>query len=108
MSLKQQGYQENVSVDEGVHDDVHTQLHFQGDSLIVQKTFDAEPHLQYAAEARRQTDGQRWGDGRLVGHLPAAIYAKFLEIKDNKERAKMIRKWLQENTGFVMFDRFLK
>ena len=39
------GYSENVTVDEGIdpHTGIRTQLHFEGDSLITQKTFDAEP-----------------------------------------------------------------
>jgi hypothetical protein len=103
------GYEENVTVDEGVNaHGVRTQLHFEGDSLIVQRSYDAEPHLAYARQAREATEGKRWGEGRLVGHIPAMEYAKFLLIKDNAQRKAAIKAWLRENNQFVMFDRYLK
>ena len=103
------GYQENVSIDEGINaSGIRTQLHFEGDQLITQRTYDAAPHLQYAADARLATEGKRWGEGRLVGHIPMAEYARFMLIKDNKERQTAIKKWLADNRGFLMFDRYLK
>lgn len=99
------GYQENVSVDEGTTaDGVRTILHFEGDSLITQRTYDAAPHLDYAKQARQATEGKRWGEGKLIGHIPPAVYGQFLAIKDNQERQKMIRRWLAENRGYVMYD----
>lgn len=102
------GYQENVSVSEGFIDGVETILHFEGDSLITQKRYDATPHLDYAKHARDSTDGKRWGEGKLVGHIPPAEYAKFLTIKGNDERQKAIKGWLRANPAFVMFDKYLK
>ena len=64
--------------------------------------------MKYAALARQDTDGQRWGEGKLVGHIPPLEYARFLAIKDNKERQKAIKTWLRENSGFVMFEKYLK
>ena len=102
------GYSENVSiVDDISQDGVVTTLHFEGDSLITQRTYDAEPHLRYAQEAREATAGQRWGEGKLIGHIPPAEYARFLLIRDNKDRKKAIMAWLRENSRFVMFDRAL-
>lgn len=100
------GFCENVTVDEGYTGDIRTQLHFEGDSLIVQKTFDAAPHLEYAANARRDTQGKNWGDGRMVGHIPDIYYAPIMQIKDRKEREKAVRLFFQENPAFVMFDRY--
>lgn len=101
-------FSENVSVHEGMAPDgTETILHFEGNDLIVQKRYDAEPHLRYAEMARQQTAGQRWGDGKLVGHIPAAQYGKFLLIEDREERMKAIKAWLRENSKFVMFDRYL-
>lgn len=103
------GYQENVTVDEGTGvSGVNTKLHFEGDSLIVQRSYDAEPHLQYAAAGREAQNGKRWGEGRLVGHIPPLEYAKFLTIKDNSERQKAVKAWLRVNNKFVMYDRYLK
>jgi hypothetical protein len=102
-------YSENVTLDEGVsRGGVRTQLHFEGESLIVQKTYDATPHLQYAQQAREATDGQRWGEGKLIGHIPPAEYARFLMIRDNAERQKAIKTWLRENPAFCMFHRALR
>ncbi|KWT94682.1 MULTISPECIES: hypothetical protein [unclassified Variovorax] len=103
------GYEENVTVDEGTNaQGVRTQLHFEGDSLIVQRSYDAEPHLQYARAARESTEGMRWGEGRLVGHIPPAEYARFLLIRDNTQRKNAIKAWLRENSQFVMFEKYLK
>lgn len=103
------GYSENVSfVDSVSKDGVKTTLHFEGDQFIVQKTFDAEPHLRYAEEARQATDGMDWGNGRMIAHIPSIYYAQFAMIKDNAERKKAIRIWLKENPKFLMFHRALK
>ena len=103
------GYEENVTVDEGVTaHGVRTQLHFEGDSLIVQRSYEAEPPLDYARQAREATAGKRWGEGRLVGHIPPMEYARFLLIKDNAARRAVIKVWLRENSKFVMFDQYLK
>lgn len=103
------GFTENVTVDEGVDaQGIRTQFHFEGSDITVQKTYDAQPHLDYAEQARIQTAGQRWGDGRLVGHIPPLEYARISQIKDRKEREKAVRLFLQTNTKFVMFDKFLK
>lgn len=105
----EKGFAENAVIDEGVDENgINTKLIFEGDYLITQKTYDAEPHLKYAEEARIATAGQRWGEGRLVGHLPPAEYARFLKIRDSKERQKQLRAWLAQNSKFVMFDRYLK
>lgn len=99
-------YSENTVIDEGTAPNgVRTRLHFEGDSLITQHTYDATPHLEYARQAREATAGQRWGEGKLVGHIPAAEYARFLAIRDNADRQKAILTWLRENPAFRMFDR---
>ncbi|MBA3773825.1 MAG: hypothetical protein H0X13_15445 [Ramlibacter sp.] len=97
-------------IDDGVSPyGTRTKIHIATDTVIEQKTFDAEPLLQYAEQARQATDGQRWGEGRLVGTIPMAIYAhQFLNIRDNAERQKAIKAWLRENSKFVMFDKYLK
>jgi len=101
-------FTENVTVDEGVNNNgVRTQLHFEGNSLIVQRTYDAEPHLQYAKMARDSTDGQRWGNGRYVGHIPPAEYAKILMLPSREERRKAVARFLQSNPALSMFHRAL-
>jgi len=103
------GFEENVTIDEGVSNQgIRTQISFEGDELIVKKSFDAAPHLEYAERARQSTAGMNWGEGRLVGHIPPAFYAQILVIKDPQERQKAIKRFLQENPAFVMFDKALK
>lgn len=101
-----EGFTENVSIDEGVFNGVRTQLHFEGQELVVQKTFDAEPHLKHAEIARQSTQGMNWGEGRMVGHIPALHYAPIAAIKDRKEREKAILQYLRDNAALIMFDKF--
>lgn len=87
---------------------VQTQTHFEDGSIVVQKTFDAEPHLEYARFARESTEGQRWGEGKLIGHIPPAFYAQILVIRDPEERKRAVQKFFKENPAFVMFERYGK
>lgn len=101
--------QQNEEIDMGVSSSgVHTKLTFEGEAAIVKKTFDAEPELRYAENARIQTAGQNWGDGRLVGRIPPAFYAQIVGIKDRDERDRKIMDFFRENPAFVMFDKFKK
>jgi hypothetical protein len=101
-------YSENVTIDEGVNrQGVRTKLHFEGESLIVQKTYDAQPFLEHAAEMRAATRGERWGDMRKIATIPPAEYARFLMIKDNKDRQKAIMAWLRANPALIAFERAL-
>ena len=103
------GFEENAVIDEGMsRAGVHTQLSFEGDELIIKKSFDARPHLEYAERARQSTDGKRWGEGRLMGHIPPVFYAQILVITDPQERAKAIKTFFADNPAFVMFDRALR
>lgn len=103
------GYSENVSfVDDISPDGVVTTLHFEGDSLITQRTYDAEPHLQYARMARESTAGKNWGEGKLIAHIPPAEYARFLCIQDNAARRKAIMEWLRPRTQLHMYERAFK
>lgn len=99
---------ESFELDEGVDPyGTKTTVKFEGDQIVKIRTFDAEPLLEAAKAERNATAGQRWGEMRKVGTIPMAVYAQFLAIPDQRERTKMIRKWLQENTNFVTFDKFL-
>lgn len=96
--------QEGLNANTGVA----TQTHFEDGTIVIQKTFDAEPHLEYARQAREATQGQRWGEGKLVGHIPPAFHAKILLIRDPQERKRAVQQFLKENPAFVMFDRYGK
>ena len=98
-----------LTIDEGTVNGVRTRVHFDNDEQIIfEKSFDAEPHLKYAAEARRDTEGMSWGEGRMVGHIPDVYLAPILAIKDRKEREKAVKLFFQTNPAFVMFSKFLK
>lgn len=99
-----------LTINEGFNPNTGVQslTHFEDDGFVVQKTFDAEPHLQYARQAREATEGQRWGEGKLVGHIPPAFYAQILTIRDRDERKRAIQRFFKENPAFVMFDRYGK
>lgn len=104
-----EGYSENVTVDEGVDAyGTRTQLHFEGDSLIVQKSFDGKGLADHCKDINNATSGQRWGEMRHVGTLPMVIYAKASAIRDNKERLAFIKGWLRQNPHFITFDRYMK
>lgn len=109
--MTSKGYSENVSFVEDVSNGVTTTLHYQGDDLIVQRSYDAQPFLKAAAEERAVTAGQRWGDMRKVFTLPPAEYGKFLAEtrgRSQEEKRKWLRTWAQQNPALVTFDRYLK
>lgn len=82
--------------------------HFADGEIVIQKTFDAQPHLDYAKQAREATEGQRWGSGKIIGHIPPAFYGQLLLIKDPQERDRAVMKFFRENPAFVTFDKALK
>lgn len=97
-------------INEGFNRDtgIETKTHFADGDIVIQKTFDAEPHLEYAKRAREATDGQRWGEGKIVGHIPPALHAEILLIRDPQERKRRVQKFFKENPAFVMFHRYGK
>lgn len=105
----EKGYSENATIDEGVDAyGTRTQIKFEGESLIVQKSFDGQALADHCKAINNATAGQRWGEMRHVGTLPMAIYGKALAIKENKARTQFIRNWLQQNPHFITFDRYMK
>jgi hypothetical protein len=103
------GYEENARVDEGVNEHgIRTILHFEGDTLIVQRTYDANPHLDFARAMREAQEGQSWGNAmRHVGRIPMAEYAKFLAM-DPDDRDRAAKQWLREHDQYVTFPKYLK
>lgn len=99
----------NVTIDEGFDAyGTHKSLIFEGDHLVTKTSFNAQPLVEEAAAMRNATAGEKWGDMRRVATIPMAIYAKAIQIKDNRERQKYIKTYLRENPAFVTFDRYLK
>jgi hypothetical protein len=98
------------TIDEGFNPQtgVHTRVHFEDGQIIHQKTFDAEPYLKAAEEARILSEGQRWGDGQIIGTLPPLVYAEIQGIPDPDERDKRIMAFFRQNPAFVRFTKALK
>ncbi len=71
------------------------------------KSYDAEPFLKEAAAARAMTEGERWGEMRHVGYIPAAELAKFYR-QDGGFDSKRCIAWLKQNPAFVTFSKVLK
>lgn len=99
-----------LHIDEGTDPKtgVRTQIHFENDQVVVQKTYDAEPYIQRAAEMRARNEGKRWGEGREVGVLPPWIHQKVNEIRDPQDREKAIKTFFRENPAFLAYDAFLQ
>jgi hypothetical protein len=105
------GFEENVSFVDEVSNGVATVLHFQGDELIVQRQWDATPFLKAAAADRTATEGQRWGEGRKVMHLPPAEYGRYLsetQGQSQEEKRQWLRMWAQQHPLLVSFEKYLK
>lgn len=105
-----EGFVESVTVDEGIDaQGVRTQMHFESDGgIVVQKTFDAAPYLKEAERARQATEGQRWGEGRIVGTIDPIAYGQISQIKDRAERDKAILAYFRERPAMVKFDGYYK
>jgi hypothetical protein len=100
----------NFRIDEGVdpHTGIRTQIHFEGDQVVVQKTYDAEPYLQRVAEMRARNEGKRWGEGKEVGVLPPWALTTISVIKDDAEREKATRNFFRANPDFCAYDAYIK
>ena len=84
-----------------------TQVHDNESGFTIQKTYDAEPYLEFAKAERDITQGQSWGEGRKVGTIPPAVMATFLR-QDGGFDVKRAEAWLRANPAFVSFEPFLR
>ena len=97
-------------IDEGIDPDtgIRTQIHFEGDQVVIQKTYDAEPYLQRVAEMRARNEGKRWGDGKEVGVLPPWAHNEISLIRDDAKRERAMKLFFRENQAFLAYDAFIK
>lgn len=84
---------------------IRTVVHEDDGKTVIQKTYDAEPFLEHAATMRAATEGQRWGEGRVVGSVPMAVLSQFLR-QDGGLDVKRCTEWLRANPAFITFDKF--
>ncbi len=92
---------QEFDADQGITSTVHEDE----TRTVIQKTYDAEPLLEYAKGLREATEGQRWGEGRIVGTVPMAVCAQFMR-QDGRLDAKRLTEWIRANPAFVCFDKF--
>jgi hypothetical protein len=100
---------ERFKVDEGVNKyGVRKTVHFDGDQVVSEFSYDAAPIIEQCKEERIVSAGERWGDGRKIGTLPPTVMAQVFAIQGVEERKKFILNYLRANPAFVSFDKFLK
>lgn len=100
----------SVTLDEGVNAfGVHRQITLEGDQAVTKLTYDAEPMLKLAADARVATAGDRWGEGHFIGIVPIAELTRINETYQGaEERKRQMVLWLKANPKLVTFEKFLK
>ena len=98
----------NVSFSEGVDKQtgIETIIHMEDNVMVAEKRWDAAPHLKHAEQARIDTAGNNWGEGKFIGHIPPAFYAQICVIKDKAQRQLAIKTFFKENPAFIMFDKY--
>lgn len=84
---------------------IATRVHQDDGKTVIEKTYDAEPLLEYAAAMRQNTQGESWGEGRIIGTVPMAIVGQFMR-QDGGIDTKRLTQWIRENPAFICFDRF--
>lgn len=86
---------------------IQTKVHTDEGKTVFQKTYDAEPYLDYAKALREKTAGQNWGEGRIIGTVPEAVVSEFMRkgIK-GKELARELTLWIRANPAMICFDKY--
>lgn len=103
------GNSENLTIDDGVNAvGTRTQFHFQGDQMIVQRTFDAEPYLDHVRAMRERNEGKGWGEGKEVGYIPPVFHEQIAALQDPDEQRKAVKRFFVENPAFCAYAPFLK
>lgn len=82
-------------------------MHDVDGKVTIQKTYDAQPFLDAAAEQRASTRGESWGQGRHVGYIPPAELATMMR-RDGTIRPESVVAWLKKNEAMVTFEKFLR
>lgn len=74
--------------------------------VIIEKKWDDETALELAQKMRNETHGQRWGEGRHVGYISAAVMGKMMV--EGRWNPEGIKEYLKSNPQFVTFEKYLK
>ena len=84
-----------------------TKVHELESRTVIEKTYDAEPFIQTAAEMRAATEGQKWGEMRHVGFIPMAELGKMMRQDGGIDQKRMIA-YLKANPALATFSKVLK
>lgn len=88
---------------------ITTTVHYVEDAnkVAIQKTYDAEPFVEAAAEMRAQTEGERWGEMRHIGFIPMAELSKMLRQDGTVDKKRCVE-FLKKNPALCTFSKALK
>jgi hypothetical protein len=102
-----ENYSEKTVINEGVDAyGTKKEVIFHGTEMIVKRSYDAQSIMDECKEQRILTAGDRWGDMKKVGTIPMADYEKFMLIKDQVERRKAVKLFLQQNPNYITFEKY--
>ena len=101
---------DDLHVIEGANEyGISKELRIEDGNLITRHSYDAEPMIEAAHQARVMSEGRRWGDGQFVGIIPMAELTRINQtFQGAEERKHAILSWLRDNPKLVTFDKFLK
>jgi hypothetical protein len=86
---------------------ITTSVHYLDGKTVIEKSYDAQPLLDTAAEMRAETEGQRWGEMRHVGFIPMAELGKMMRQDGGFDHERVVA-WLKANPKLATFSRLLK
>lgn len=86
---------------------IKTKVHDLDSKVVIEKSYDAQPFIEHAADMRAATEGQRWGEMRYVGSIPMAELATMMRQDGTIDNARVVE-WLKKNPAMVAFSKFLK
>ncbi len=99
-----------ATVDEGIDPvtGIRTIYRFEGDQVVCQRIYDAEPYLKRAQEMRERNASKRWGEGKEVGVLPPWAASRIIPIEDDGERERATKEFFRQNPAFLAYEPYLK
>lgn len=100
MSIVFQEFDKQTGIKSTVHE-------LDSGKTVIQKSYDAQPFIEAAAEARAATEGQQWGEMRHVGTIPMAELATMMR-QDGTIDKKRCMQFLKNNPALVTFSKVLK
>lgn len=86
---------------------ITTTVHDLDGKTVIQKTYDAQPFIDAAAQRRAATEGQKWGEMRHVGFIPMAELGTMMR-QDGGIDQKRLMAFLKANPMLATFSKVLK